>query len=174
MSEKPEINDAPAGVLTPMKNRAPGDHPYVKIVRDYLLGGDIIPSKIEHETEGQIQWQFQIENRISVFVRLYKDADGEEFIHLETAIARIDPSTEFPLLRYLAEINESLHHPLRLAVSDGTFVIVQFRCYCGGVTPEHFKLRLETLIPFSEDIQETLCRQFGVRTPFGTKELLKK
>ncbi|MGK5087001.1 hypothetical protein WDW86_05540 [Bdellovibrionota bacterium FG-2] len=159
--------------FVPKHRSAPGDHQFVESVVEFIESLEIVGNVFETENEGEIVWQFPTPDEIGVCIQFHRDEVGEIFFRLETVLAKIDSFTEFRVLRYLAGLNLKLRFPFRVGADD-THVFVQCRSYCDGFTKEHFKLRLQSLLPFSREVQEELQRNFGLSTALSKRTVILK
>ena len=142
--------------------RAPGDHPYADLTRTWLKEGNVDPAGAEKESDDHIYWNTSAGDGMSIVVAIYKDKNEEMFFKIEAAISQMNKKVEAQVTKWLAQTNANLYFPFRLALMENDGIIVQCRSYCDGFTPEHFKLRLETLIPFATNIQNELKMKFGL------------
>lgn len=163
MSEKKvDLKVVDSNGSTPLALRVPGEHAYATIIRNYLNDIKVDLEKTEVEDEKSIQWTFTSDPGVSVIFRIYRMGD-EMFLYFEVALSQLDGVSEASVLRWLCDANARFHYPFRLAVTEQNFVVAQFRVYCDGITPDHCKIRVETLLPFALDIHEKLRRQFGLQ-----------
>jgi hypothetical protein len=162
------------GTWTPKRYTDPADHPFTEMIREFLRSIGLKPEALESEADdGIISWQFETESRMAVRIGIWRDDDGELFLLLDARTSRMDPYMEHLVLRTLANHNGTLHLPFRLGVIQD-FVTVQFQVYCDGITAEHLKVRLESLLPFAAEVQDMLYRDFGLRPAVGKRNIIPK
>lgn len=155
---------------------SPGDHPFASVVREWLWSGGVDVTKIEEESETYVKWGLAAGDNMSLFVILYKDKAGQMFFWIEAAVSRIILSKETAVLRWMGETQYEFYFPFRLALGSESknAVIVQCRSYCDGFTEEHFKARLETLIPFAAEVQRELKEKFDLPAFYEARPQLVK
>lgn len=151
-------------------HKCPGDLPEADLIRQFISVGGLDPEIGEEEAADHIVWKFPAAQGFSTILTLYRDAGGEMFVWFEVAVAKIPQPQEAEINQFLLRYQADFFFPIRLAVNEQKYVIVQFRSFLAGLSRDGFSTRLNTLIPIAQRVFDELQQRFGLQPLYDTED----
>lgn len=140
------------------------EHPYVNRIREWLLENNLDLDRIEDSTRSDaISWSFRIEG-IPTLIMLYKH-ENEYFFWLQGILAKLDNRNALLVTKFLLQSNFELHHTMKLALDpEKSAILIMMRTALDWLTEEHLKYRLDTYGKLALEFQDSLKRDYNLRS----------
>ena len=165
MSDRKKLSIADAKKVNPFQGE-PKEHPFAAIVEDFLRSMGIVPEDVRRGVPGETVWSFLTGSGLSIAFRLYKTPPGEVFFHLECAFGRVPEGGEDLISEALLRQQYSHYFPLWFSLGENNLAVLLCRSFCDGITPEHFLLRLDSMLIYGAQMKE----HFG-KSEYGLQPL---
>lgn len=145
-------------------NKSIYGHPYVEIVRAWSLRNGLDLDRIEDSSKSNsISWTFNL-GGIPTLIMFY-EYQGEYFFWIQGILAKLDNRNALQVTKHLLHNNFEFHHPIKFSLDpDKQAIVLMMRSCLEWLTEDHINYRLDTFGKLALEAQESLKRDFGLRS----------
>ena len=139
-------------------------HPYVEIVRAWSLRNGLDLNRVEDSSKpNSISWTFNLEG-IPTLIMFY-EYQGDYFFWLQGILAKLDNRNAISVSKHLLSCNFEFHHAMKFSLDpDKQAIVLMMRSSLEWLTEDHLNYRLDTFGTLALESQESLKRDFGLRS----------